>query len=112
MRKNSVQCDACCKSHPVEDEYDVGNLPQGWYTVVPGQGGGFKETLHFCSTKCLADWAEKQTIAVANVDILPNQLVFQKEVKIVRAEVIDNSSHMKCGEFEVTKEDREYWRDL
>jgi hypothetical protein len=58
MRKNSVQCDACCKAHPVEDEYDVSNLPASWYTVVPGQGGGFRETMHFCSTKCLGDWAK------------------------------------------------------
>lgn len=27
-------------------------------------------------------------------------------------EVTDNTSHMKCGEFKVTQEDCEYWRDL
>jgi hypothetical protein len=78
MRKNSVQCDACCKAHSVEDEYDVEHLPQGWYTVIPGQGGGFKETMHFCSAACLKDWVEKQLPATSltyRVDVPANTTV-------------------------------------
>ena len=60
MKVYSRQCDACCKQHKVDMEYDVQNLPFGWFTVIPGQGGGFKETLHFCSIACLRDYAVKE----------------------------------------------------
>jgi hypothetical protein len=60
MRVSSVQCDACCTSHKIEDEYDVANLPPGWFTVMPGQNRGFKENMHFCSLACLRDWAVKE----------------------------------------------------
>ena len=69
MRKNSIECDACCRAHPVEDEYDADNLPQGWFIVIPGQGGGFKETMHFCSIGCLRAYAVKSELGPDFFDI-------------------------------------------
>jgi hypothetical protein len=94
MYINGVQCDTCCKIH----NKDIRQYPwpKGWVSLQRDQ-----QEMHFCSLHCLHDWVEKQTI-VANEEVSPDKLELWKEVKIVRAEMI-----------EVERDEvNEYWRDL
>lgn len=62
MLVSIIQCDTCCYQYRdrVDIKYGVQNLPSGWFTLIPGQSGGFKETMHFCSIACVRDHATKE----------------------------------------------------
>lgn len=90
---NGVQCDTCCKIH--NKNVHSCPWPKEWISLQQDQ-----QELHFCSIHCLSDWVQKQILIPIEVKQVEN------------AEVIDNSSHMKRGEFKVTKEDCDRWRDL
>ena len=84
MRSEIIRCDTCTKEHDAQYY-----LPAEWQTITGRGKYNEGDDQHFCSLKCLKDWVEKQMLVVS-----------------------DNSSHMKCGEFKITKEDCERWRDL
>jgi hypothetical protein len=106
MRVNGIQCDTCCKEHKVDMEYDAQNLPQGWFTVIPGQGGGFVETVHFCSLICLRTWVDKRWIVQHGEPVAveyanspgPGPLEAKSEVQSI-CEAVDYAR-------------KEYWKDL
>lgn len=59
---NGVQCDTCCKIH--NKNVHSCPWPKEWVSLQQDQ-----QELHFCSTHCLHEWVEKQTIASNKFDV-------------------------------------------
>lgn len=77
MRVNGFRCDTCCKEHLLDPTLILQSyreaLPAEWFMVSQGPYKKDKpwdqqEPLLFCSTACLAQWAEKQVIAAREAD--------------------------------------------
>jgi hypothetical protein len=68
MKINGVQCNQC-NTITYLDPLMVGHMPSKWYTVTENNGeiGG---DLHYCSLKCLRQWAVGLTVDFAP-DYLP-----------------------------------------
>lgn len=65
MRKNMICCDACATSEPTVDPRNGLDrlMPYNWFLVTEKPGLNTEREMHFCSPKCLKDWAEKLEIA-------------------------------------------------
>jgi len=76
MRINGFRCDACCKEHllaapDLMRQSMREELPTDWFFVSHGKEG--KEPLMFCAVECLADWANKQTVAREPKEVVPEE---------------------------------------
>jgi len=95
MRAEVIKCDTCCKEHNAEYM-----LPKAWIATTQTDYPGNDIEQHFCSFKCLIDWAEKslpRDEAIEYVD--PHgPLLPENEVKVNR----DLSDYIG----------NDHWRDL
>lgn len=176
MKIDGLRCDKCNKEwYP--DPMRVGALPEGWIALTKGSNGLVEQDKHFCSFKCLVNWASIQEFhetvfyrldgetssmlisymkekgwnaefkvrkdldgksweqfqAVKHncvihidssffrgmtiegmckyIDKYISKYVGMEERKFDVEGPVDNPSHMMGGEFKVTKEDCDFWRD-
>ena len=98
MRVNGYQCDTCCTVKSGE------NSLKDWFALYDFRKGVESDEQHFCSLHCLHEWTEKQIPVVEEVK--PMSQMFPDAYEII------NHPHMICGEFKITKEDIDRWRDL
>lgn len=91
MRAGIFKCDNCNEEY--RQSLRIGCLPPDWYTLTKGDNPTEK---HFCCIECLIKWTSLQTVDSRKFD---------------EGRTADNPPHMKGGEFKVTKQDCEFWRD-
>lgn len=57
VRTNNISCDTCAVSTPTPSIDHI--MPFGWFILIEKRGMIGERESHFCSAKCLKDWAAK-----------------------------------------------------
>lgn len=103
MKVNGYKCESCfnlCDNDKL----------QGWLFVRDHETNSSYKERHFCSLHCLHEWVEK-CMHLKTMELKKDMDATFEKLEKDKLEKFDNHSHMKSGEFKVTQEDIDFWRD-